>query len=207
MNMTKYRNTHLGEGCKIFEGVTLGVPSREYLQRPEEDWPPTKIGDGAVIRRGTIIYCDVSIGGHFQTGHNVLVREKTRIGDRVLVGTGTIIDGETRIGNNVSIQSMVYIPLNTKIEDKVFIGPNAVLTNDRYPMRIKETLKGPTIRRGASIGANSTILPEVEVGEGAMVAAGAVVTKDVPPWKLAVGCPAVVKDLPEKLKKMNQIGD
>lgn len=201
------KNVKVGSNFNPQEGIYLGLASREYVKRPENEWPPTIIGDNATIRRGTVIYCDVSIGDNFQSGHNVLIREKTHIKNCVLVGTNTIIEGSTRIGNNVSIQSSVYIPLNTVIEDRVFIGPCAVLTNDKYPIRQKGSLKGPTIRKGASIGANCTILPGIEIGEGAMIAAGAVVTKDVPEWKMAVGVPAKISDLPDDLKTANLIGD
>ena len=116
-----------------------------------------------------------------------------------------VIDGNTKIGNNVSIQSNVYIPTNTIIEDNIFIGPCAVLTNDKYPIRKKYDLKGPILRHGASVGANSTLLPGIEVGEGAMIAAGAIVTKDIPPWKLAIGVPAKIVSLPSELKTSNMI--
>ncbi len=202
----KHKNVKAGSNFNHPENVHLGLPSREYMKRPEEEWPRTSMGDNVTIRDGTIIYCGVSIGDDFQSGHNVIIREKTRIKDRVLVGTNTIIEGRTVIGNDVSIQSSVYIPLDTIIEDRVFIGPCAVLTNDKYPIRKKRPLKGPTIRKGASIGANSTILPGIEIGEGAMVAAGAVVTKDVPGWKMAIGVPAKIVDLPDDLKTMNLIG-
>src|SRR3990172_4169840 len=140
-------NVKLGRSCWIGDGVSMGVPSREYMRKKKGEIPVTRIGDGAVIRSGSIIYGDVVIGKNFQTGHNVLVREKTSIGDDVLVGTATIVEGYTEIGSNVVIQSMVYIPLNTKIEDAVFIGPNAVLANDKYPLRIKQDLTGPVLRK------------------------------------------------------------
>ncbi|MFQ5800149.1 MAG: DapH/DapD/GlmU-related protein [Candidatus Hydrothermarchaeales archaeon] len=196
-------NVRLGKNCWTAKNVSLGVPSREYANKKIGEIPLTKIGDGAVIRSGTVIYCDVVIGKNFQTGHNVLVRERTSIGDDVLVGTNSVIEGNTEIGSRVSVQSIVYIPMHTRIEDRVFIGPNAVLANDKYPLRIKKGLSGPVLRKGCTIGANATILPGVEVGEGGFVAAGSVVTKDVPPWKLAVGAPARVKDLPEELRVLN----
>ena len=158
-----------------------------------------------MIRPGSTIYCDVAIGNSLRTGHNALVRENTVIGDRVLVGTNVVIDGGCRIGSRVSIQSNVYVPTNTVIEDSVFLGPCSVLTNDKYPIRVPYDLKGPVLRRGASVGANATILPGVEIGEGAMVAAGALVTKDVPAWKLAIGAPARVTELPEALRSLNRI--
>jgi len=209
-----YGNARIGKNPIILENVVIGYPTTDILkEKGEKDIgrhrPETKgviLGNSALIRSNTIIYCEVEIGNNFMSGHNVLIREGTKIGDNVLVGTNAVIEGYTTIGNNVNIQSNVYIPINTFIEDFVFIGPNAVMTNDKYPLRTDYELKGPVIRKGATIGANATILPGVEVGEGAFVAAGSIVTKDVPQWKLALGCPARIKEIPTHLKVQNRIG-
>lgn len=195
--MKEYGKNVIGEGAQVFEPVTIGFPSRENLGKT--GFSGTTIGHHAVLRSGTIIYCDVIIGDNFQSGHNTLIREKTRIGDRTAIGTATVIDGNTTIGNDVSLQTMVYIPTNTTIGDHVFIGPNAVLTNDRYPP--SGSLEGPVVKTGAAIGANATILPGVCIGEGAFVAAGSVVTRDVPDHMMAVGTPARMKDLPQAMAR------
>ena len=196
--MIKYGLNTLGSDALIFEPVTLGFPSRENLSKKR--FRGTTIGKNAILRSGTIIYCDVRIGTDFQTGHNVMIRENTQIGDRVAIGTATVIEGHTIIGDDVKLQSMVYIPTETKIGNRVFIGPNTVLTNDRYPPRNIGGLKGPTLLDGAAIGANVTILPGICIGEGALVAAGAVVTRDVPNRTLAIGSPARIKELPSILR-------
>lgn len=191
-------NLDLPESSKIQDNVTIGL---KYKMRSK----PPIIGANAFIRSNTIIYDDVEIGEKFKTGHGVVIREKTLIGDNVLIGTNSVIEGKCTIGSNVSIQSNVYIPIKTTIEDYVFIGPCACLTNDKYPIRIDFDLKGPIIRKGASIGANSTFLSGVEIGEGAMIAAGAIVTHDVPPYYLAIGSPARIKPLPKHLRTVNKI--
>jgi acetyltransferase-like isoleucine patch superfamily enzyme len=196
--MIEYGKNSVGKGAQIFEPVTLGFPSRDVMGKT--GFTGTTIGENAVIRSGTILYCDVTIGNHFQSGHNVMIREKTQIGNRVGIGTSVVIEGNTIIGDDVSLQSMVYIPTDTVIGNKVFIGPNTVLTNDRYPPTRIGGLKGPQIRDGAAIGANATLLPGVRIGEGALVAAGAIVTRDVPAYKLAIGAPAKITDLPSKMK-------
>ena len=178
--------------------IQLGVNYKRFSKEPV-------VGRNLVIRSNSIIYNDVIIGDDFKTRHNVVIREKTNIGNDVLIGTNTVIEGECVIGNNVSIQSNVYIPRNTIIEDNVFIGPCACFTNDRYPIRVDYKLKGPRIRRGASIGANTTFLSNLEIGEGAMVAAGAVVTRSVPPFYLAIGTPAKIKPLAPALRVPNII--
>lgn len=208
-----YGSTTIGENCTVMENVILGYPQQDILlqvtsqgkQIEDFEFHGCDIGSGSFIRAGTTIFSNVRTGSRFRTGHNAMIREKTVFGDDVLVGTNVIIDGNVSIGNNVSIQGNVYIPTHVTIEDNVFIGPCAVLANDKYPVRGEYHPIGPVIRKGASIGANSTLVPGIEIGEGAMVAAGALVTKDVPAWKLALGCPARITDLPERLQSLNKI--
>jgi acetyltransferase-like isoleucine patch superfamily enzyme len=159
------------------------------------------IGDHAVLRSGTVIYCDVKIGNRFQCGHNVLIRERTTIGDNTAIGTASVVEGDCTIGNDVRIQSMVFVPTNTMIGNGVFIGPAAVLTNDRYPPTGKPELKGPVLEDHAVVGANATVLPGVRVGAGAAVAAGALVTRDVPSGMMAIGVPARFRELPALMKR------
>lgn len=183
-------------------------PSSENIKfgvNYKEDSKPPIIGNNYTIRSNSIIYNDVVIGNNFKTGHNVVIRENTNIGNDVLIGTNTVIEGDVTIGDNVSIQSNVYIPTNSIIEDNVFIGPCACFTNDKYPVRVNYKLQGPKIRRGASIGGNTTFLSDVEVCEGAIVAAGAIVIHSVPPFYLAIGTPAKIKPLPDHLKVPNMI--
>ena len=208
-----YGNSEVSDGTIILENVVLGYPEHviliEIMDQNKDiedyDFSGCAIGSNSIIRPGSTIFSNVKTGDNFKTGHNVLIREKTIIGNNVLVGSNVIIDGNVTIGNNVSIQGNVYIPTDVIIEDNVFIGPCAVLANDKYPIRKEYNPMGPILRKGASIGANATILPGVEIGEGAMVAAGALVTHNVPPWKLAIGFPAKVKDLPDDLKQLNSI--
>ena len=197
-NVTVLGPVRISSRCFVGDGVVIGFPCKRNLLGVLRDLKCevevgkglVEIGDNVVLRSGCVIYEDVKIGSNVEFGHHVLVREKTEIGDGCKVGTNTVIDGFSRIGKRVSIQSNVYVPLNTVIEDHVFLGPNVVLTNDKYLMRTDYELRGPIIRRGASVGANATVLPGVEVGVEAVVGAGAVVTKDVPPKAVVVGVPA-----------------
>jgi acetyltransferase-like isoleucine patch superfamily enzyme len=168
----------LGKNCLIQDNVILG----------NSDSGKITIGDNATIRSGSVIYSSVKIGKNFRTGHNILVRENTEIGDGVLIGTNSVIENNCKIGNDVSIQTNVYVTTNTIIEDKVFMGPCSVTTNDKY-MQTGAKLKGPTIKRGARIGANSTILPGIVIGEDAIVGSGTVVTRDVTSRATVVGNP------------------
>jgi UDP-2-acetamido-3-amino-2,3-dideoxy-glucuronate N-acetyltransferase len=124
----------------------------------------------------------------------VVILEGSRIGSNCNICAHTLIEGDVVIGNNVTVKSGVQLWSGSRIGDNVFIGPNATFTNDSHPRSKQyppEFVK-ITIHNGASIGANSTLLPGITIGEMAMVGAGAVVTKDVPPKAVVVGNPARV---------------
>lgn len=212
-SLRTYGRNRIGRDTMILENVILGYPTSDELLRimarrtrhEDLEYEGVTVGHHCIIRSEAVIYRDVEIGNYVRTGHKVLIREHCRIGSHVLVGTNVVIDNRTTIGNRVSIQSTVYLPTGTMIEDWVFIGPNAVFLNDRFPVRTHAPLKAPRIGRGATIGGNATLLPAVTVGEGALVAAGAIVTSDVPPWHLAIGSPARFRPLPKQLRRKNRI--
>jgi acetyltransferase-like isoleucine patch superfamily enzyme len=185
-----YKNVQLGEGAIIEDFSIVGAPPRGKKDGELE----TKIGKNAAIRSHAVIYAGNVIGDNFQTGNKVNIRESNEIGDNVSIGTLSVIEHHVKIGDNVRIHTQVFIPEYSVIEDNAWIGPNVVFTNARYPVSpdVKKSLKGPTVKRGAKIGANSTLLPGVVIGENALVGAGTVVTKDVPAGSVVVGNPGKV---------------
>lgn len=122
-----------------------------------------------------------------QIGENTNIWQFTVVLPGAVIGEGCnicshcFIENDVKVGNHVTVKAGVFLWDGITVEDCVFIGPNATFCNDRYPKsKNKEFhLERILIRRGASIGANATILPGVVIGENAMIAAGAVVTKDV----------------------------
>lgn len=142
-----------------------------------------------------VIEENVEIGEGTRIWHFVHVRKGARIGKNCNIGKGVYIDVNVRIGNNVKIQNFVSVYRGVTLEDDVFVGPHATFTNDLYPRSFNEEWEIiPTlVKRGASIGANATIVCGITIGEYAMVGAGAVVTKDVPPFGLVYGNPARLK--------------
>ncbi len=192
--------TYIGDNCII------GHPQRIHLKKiitskkknSDFESPQVDIGENCTIRTGTIIYSEVSIEDNCQTGHNVLIREKTAIAENTLIGTNSIIDGNVTIGRNASIQTGVYIPPFSVIGNNIFMGPFSKLTNDKYMMRKKYDLIGPTIEDNVSLGANSIIFPNVKIRFGTIVGAGAVVTKDTKEKDIIIGNPArFLKKVPD----------
>jgi len=114
-----------------------------------------------------------------------------RIGDGCRIGSHTEIGRGVVIGDRCKVEPYAFIPSGVRVEDEVFIGPHVSFTNDPLPRAVGDWEVVPTlVKRGASIGANSTIICGVTIGEGAMVGAGSVVTRDVPPGTLVMGNPA-----------------
>ena len=176
----------LGKDVVLDENVLLGrIPERSI---PDQK---TRIGDRSVIRWGSVVYAGVKIGSGFQTGHHVIIREETEIGDDVKIWNLSVVDYGCKLGNRVKLHNHVYVCQGAVLEDDVFLAPGARLANDRYPPgRQGVDWECPVIKKGAQIGMNVTILPGVVVGEGAMVGAGSVVTKNVPPYAIVYGNPA-----------------
>lgn len=199
--MTKQDTAIVGDNCTLQPNTIVGMVYREGCGK-------ATIGKNSIIRAGTIIYGDVETGEYFQTGHNVMIRENTSIGDHVVIGTNTVVDGTVKIGSFVKIESNCYIPTHVTIGNRVFMGPGVTVTNDRFPLKLREDYlrdgpAGPVIEDLVTIGGGVTICPGVTIGEGSFVAAGAIVTKDVPPMSLVIGAPGKISPLPEKLQEEN----
>ena len=123
---------------------------------------------------------------------NSQVREYAKIGKNCIISKDTYIDEYAIIGDRVKIQNGVSVYHGVTIEDDVFVGPNATFTNDHIPRAFNTSwqISQTIIKKGASIGANATIICGVTIGEYAMIGAGSVVTKDVPAYTLVVGNPS-----------------
>ena len=185
-----YPGTVVGEGCVIQDGAILGKPTL----RGSQDGAPLVIGDGVVIGAQAIVFAGAEIGNDCVIGDQAYVRERTRIGERTLIGRGSAVDNDVVIGARVSVQTSCYVTGFSVIEDDVFFGPGASTTNDDTMGRHGPdyALRGATLRRACRIGGSAVLCPGVEVGEEAFVAAGAVVTRDVPPRGVVMGVPARV---------------
>jgi acetyltransferase-like isoleucine patch superfamily enzyme len=186
------------EGSAVVEDFAiLGCPAASH----KDTQKPLRIGDGAKIRSHTVIYAGNLIGKKFSTGHHAMIREDNEIGDDVSVGSFCCVEHHVVIKNGARLHTGVFVPEYSVLEEEAWLGPHVTLTNARYPKspRAKDELVGPRICRRARIGANTTILPGVTVGENSLVGAGAAVVRDVEAGTVVVGNPARVVNRVENL--------
>jgi UDP-2-acetamido-3-amino-2,3-dideoxy-glucuronate N-acetyltransferase len=150
---------------------------------------------GCFVHPSAEVSAKATIGKRTRIWNQVQVRENAIIGEDCILSKDVYIDAGVRIGARVKIQNGISVYHGVTIEDDVFLGPHMVFTNDRYPRsfnpdwQTSETL----VKKGASIGANATIVCGITLGEYCMVGSGAVVTKDVPSFALVVGNPARIR--------------
>ena len=190
-------DVRLGEGCVIGKPPVLGARSSAAREEPG----PARLGDGVSVGAGAVVLAGAELGAGCVIGDQAHVRERASIGPDSVVGRAASVENDVRIGARVRLQTNAYITAWSVVEDDVFVAPGVTTTNDPTAGRRQpgQELRGPTLRRACRIGAGAVLLPGVEVGEEAFVAAGAVVTADVPARAVVMGVPArVVREMAEE---------
>ncbi len=195
-NVVVHGDTVIGAGVVIQDGVVLGKPPR-LSARSSSAAPvdgPLVIEAGASICAQAIVFAGARIGEDAIVGDQAYVRERAIIGAGSVVGRGTCVDNDVVVGRRVRLQSHVYLTGFSVVEDDVFVGPCAMTTNDNTMARhhAGDELRGATLRRACRVGGGAILTPGVEIGEEAYVAAGSVVTNDVPPRGVVIGVPGRV---------------
>ena len=203
-------------GAVVHDGVVVGPDSliesgailgKQPRLRPGssaslgEPLGPLVLDCGVTVCCGAVVYAGARIGAGAILGDHCQVRERATVGPGSVVGRGSSVDFGARVGARVRIQTGVYVTAEAAVEDDVFLGPGVQMTNDHTMGRHRagEKLRGPVIRRAARIGGGAILLPGVEVGEEAFVAAGALVTRDVAAREVVMGVPArVVRRVPDE---------
>jgi acetyltransferase-like isoleucine patch superfamily enzyme len=210
-HITIYPQVAVGARCTIMDGAVLGrlpLANRTVTRSIPAEYLPLTIGDDSIIGCNAVLYTGSRIGARVLISDLASLREGCVVGDDVVIGRGVMALYNCRIGARSRIQDQAHLVGDIVIEEDVFIGMGVITTNDNdvYLTRFGLApldLRGPIVRRYAVIGAGATILPGVEIGVGAMVAAGAVVTRDVPAWTVVANVPArPVRSIPPEWRHM-----
>jgi UDP-2-acetamido-3-amino-2,3-dideoxy-glucuronate N-acetyltransferase len=190
-----HEGTVLGSGCMVGDHAILGKrPKLAPSSSAKGEVGELHMARGAVIGAGAVVFAGATIGEHSIVGDQSFVRERSVIGPGSVIGRGAVVDNDVHIGARVRVQTNVYLTAFTLVEDDVFVGPGASTTNDHTMARHgpEMALLGATMRRACRIGGGAVLTPGVEIGEEAFIAAGAVVTKDVPSRAVVMGVPGRV---------------
>lgn len=194
--------TVIGDGCAIEDHAVLG--KRPRLARHSSargEVAALELGAGVSVGTGAVLFAGASIAAEAILGDQSFIRERSTIGAGSVIGRGSVVDNDVQIGARVRVQTSVYLTAFTVIEDDVFVGPGVTTTNDNTMSRhaADAPLRGATLRRACRVGGGVVMTPGVEIGEEAFIAAGAVVTRDVPPRAVVIGVPGrVVREVGEE---------
>jgi acetyltransferase-like isoleucine patch superfamily enzyme len=210
-HVTIHKDSVIGANVRIDDGTVVGkMPMRaaNSAVTKDQELSPARVGDNCIIGTHVVIYRGCAIGQKVLIADLSTVRENVTVGDFTIVGRGVAIENFCNIGRYVKLETNVYVTAYSDIGDRCFLAPGVVTSNDNYVGRTEERFKhfkGVILKKGARIGVNATILPGKTVHEDALVAAGALVTSDVPAKKIVAGMPAkVFRDVPEEQLLENQ---
>jgi len=198
-----HHGVRIGDGCVVEDHAILGKrPRLAARSSARGELGRLTLGEQVTVCAGAVVLAGAEIGDGAIIGDQSFVRERSTVGGESVVGRGSVVDNDVSIGARVRVQTNVYLTAFTLVEDDVFVGPCASTTNDDTMARHgseRGVLRGATLRRACRIGGAVVLTPGVEVGEEAFVAAGAVVTRDVPARAVAMGVPArVVRQVPDE---------
>jgi acetyltransferase-like isoleucine patch superfamily enzyme len=196
-----HAHTRIGDGCLIEDQAILAKrPRLAARSSAGGEVGQLTLAERVTVCQQAIVFAGATIAAGAILGDQSFVRERSSVGAGSVIGRGSVVDNDVQVGARVRVQTGVYLTAFTLVEDDVFLGPGALTTNDNTMARHRsETpLRGAILRRACRVGGGALLTPGVEIGEEAYVAAGALVTRDVPPRGMVMGVPArVVREVPK----------
>lgn len=206
-----HEDTVIGDHVRIDDGSVIGKrPMRAAISAVTKDHElsPCTIGANAIIGTHVVLYRGAEIQERVLVADLSSVRENVTIGKCTIVGRGVTIENFCKIGKYVKLETNVYVTAYSEIADRAFVAPCVATSNDNFVGRTEERFRhfrGVVLRKGARVGVNATILPGCVIEEDALVAAGALITRNVPARKIVAGVPAkVFRNVPAEQLLENQ---
>lgn len=211
-NVVIHSGSIIGDRVRIDDNVIIGkqpLSSPRSIFKLADNLTPARVGSYCQIGANVVIYAQCEIGEHNLIADLATIRENVKIGSLNIIGRNVSIENYVQIGDRNKFETNAYITAYSVVEDYCFVAPCVATSNDNYMARDKERFqhfKGITMKSGSRIGVNATILPGKVIESDGTVAAGAVVTRDVPSAKIVVGSPAkALRDVPENQLLKNNL--
>lgn len=205
-NVILYPGTIVGAGTEIFDGTIIGRPPKgagNLVHKLETEFAPVEIGKDCVIGSNAVIYAANKIGNNVLIGDSASLREHCVLGDNVVFSRLCTANHRVTVKANAKILDATHLTSRTVVEEEVFVSTGVNTTNDNR-MTIRGTEVGDAniivMKKGCKIGAGATLLPNVKIGEKAIVGAGSVVTRDVEAGTTVMGIPARVRQIESEIR-------
>ncbi len=204
-------DVEIGDNVRIDDFSVLGklpMKAASSVVTKIKELPPCYIESDCIIGTSVVIYRGCTIGHKVLVADLSTIREEVTVGEYTIVGRGVAIENKCKIGRRVKLETNCYITAMSTLEDRVFVAPCVATSNDNYLGRTKKRFDkfcGVIIKKGGRVGLNATILPGKTIGRDAVVAAGALVTKDIPDKHIVSGIPArLFREVPPEELLENQ---
>jgi UDP-2-acetamido-3-amino-2,3-dideoxy-glucuronate N-acetyltransferase len=191
-----HQGSVIGDGVRLDDFTVVGkwpLRAANSILKAVTELPPSVLGDGMLVGTAAVIYRGARLGRSVLVADGATVRERVEVGDFTILGRGVVVENDCSVGRYCKLETECYLTAYSLLEDRVFLAPQVTTSNDRFIGRTAERFKhfkGITVRKGGRVGAGAVVLPGLTIGEDGLLAAGSVLTRDLPPRMIYLGSPA-----------------